>query len=38
MHALTLTFRDADRIAQEWTHYNDGKDSGKVVIELERVK
>ena len=34
----TFTFVDADHLTAEWTHYNEGKDAGKVVMNLERAK
>jgi hypothetical protein len=38
MHNLTFTFRDNDHFTQEWTLYQDGKETQKVVMNLERVK
>ncbi len=38
MHNATITFVDADHLIAEWTHYDGGKDAGKVVMTLERVK
>lgn len=38
MHNLVFSFSDADHFTQEWTLYQDGKESQKVVINLERVK
>jgi hypothetical protein len=38
MHDVTFTFVDADHLVAEWTHYEGGKDAGKVVMTLERVK
>ena len=38
MHALAIEFTDADHITQTWTHYNGGKETGKVVFQLSRQK
>ena len=38
MHNATFTFVDADHLVAEWTHYEGGKDAGKVAMTLERVK
>jgi hypothetical protein len=38
MHSVTFTFVDNDTLRTEWTHYMDGKDSGKAVFELKRKK
>jgi hypothetical protein len=38
MHDAKYTFVDKDTIKTEWTHYIDGKESGKVVFELKRKK
>jgi hypothetical protein len=38
MHDVTFTFVDADHLVATWTHYDGGKDAGKVVMNLERVK
>jgi hypothetical protein len=38
MHDVTFTFVDKDTLRTEWTHYNDGKDAGKVVFDLKRKK
>jgi hypothetical protein len=38
MHDATFTFVDADHLIATWTHYEGGKDAGKVVMTLERVK
>jgi len=38
MHDVTYTFPDKDTLRSEWTHYQDGKDAGRVVFELKRKK
>jgi hypothetical protein len=38
MHSATFTFVDKDTLKTEWTHYNDGKESGTAVFELKRKK
>jgi len=38
MHDATFTFVDADHLVAAWTNYSGGKDAGKVVMNLERVK
>ena len=38
MHNVVLTFKDHDHFTQEWTLYQEGKESRKVVMEFERVK
>jgi Ni/Co efflux regulator RcnB len=38
MHDATFTFVDKDTLKTEWTHYQDGKESGKAVFELKRKK
>jgi len=38
MHEVTFTFVDKDTLKTEWTHYKDGKPSGKVLFELKRKK
>ncbi len=38
MHDATFTFVDKDTLKTEWTHFKDGKDSGKVVFDLKRKK
>ncbi len=38
MHDVTYTLVDDDTLRSEWTHYNDGKPSGRVVFELKRKK
>lgn len=38
MHDVTFTFVDADHLVATWTHFDGGKDAGKVVMNLERVK
>jgi hypothetical protein len=38
MHDVTFTFVDKDTLKSEWTHFNDGKAEGTVVIELKRKK
>ena len=38
MHNLALNFSDADHFTQEWTLYQDGKETQTVVINLERMK
>ena len=38
MHDATYKFVDDDTLRTEWTHYNDGKATGKVVFELKRKK
>jgi hypothetical protein len=38
MHDVTFTFVDKDTLRTEWTHFKDGKASGKGVFELKRKK
>ncbi len=38
MHEVTFTFVSKDTLRAEWTHFNDGKDAGRVVFELKRKK
>jgi hypothetical protein len=38
MHDVTFTFVDKDALRTEWTHFKDGKASGKGVFELKRKK
>jgi hypothetical protein len=38
MHDATYTFVDRDTLQAEWTHFNDGKAAGQVVLELKRKK
>jgi hypothetical protein len=38
MHDAKYTFVDKDTLRTEWTHYSDGKETGKVVFELKRKK
>jgi hypothetical protein len=38
MHSVAYTFVDKDTLKAEWTHYMDGKDAGKMEIELKRKK
>ena len=38
MHDVTYTLVDNDTLRSEWTHYQEGKDSGRVVFELKRKK
>ncbi len=38
MHNVTFYFVDKDHVKTEWTHFMDGKDAGKVVFDLKRVK
>ncbi len=38
MHDVTFTFVNKDTLRAEWTHFNDGKDAGRVVFELKRKK
>ena len=38
MHNVSFTFQDAEHITAEWTNYDGGKESGKIVMELARVK
>ena len=38
MHNVTYTFVDKDTLKSVWTHYQDGKAAGDVVIELKRKK
>ncbi len=38
MRSATFTFIDADTLKTEWTHFQNGKDSGKAVFELKRKK
>ncbi|AMV17873.1 hypothetical protein [Planctomyces sp. SH-PL14] len=36
MRTVTYTFVDKDTLKSEWTHFNDGKEAGKAIIELKR--
>lgn len=36
MGSLVLTITDADHITQDWTHFDKGKEAGKVNFELTR--
>jgi hypothetical protein len=38
MRSATFTFVDKDTLKTEWTHYADGKETGKAVFELKRKK
>jgi len=38
MHDATYTFEGPDTLKTTWTHYHDGKPTGKVVFELKRKK
>ena len=38
MHALTITFTDADHISQDWQNYLDGKSGEHSVFNFARVK
>ena len=38
MHSLAIEFTDNDHIVQTWSHYKDGKETGKVVFHLTRQK
>jgi hypothetical protein len=38
MHDVTFNFVNKDTVKTEWTHFMDGKDSGKVIFELKRKK
>jgi hypothetical protein len=38
MHDATFTFVDRDTLRAEWTHFQDGKAAGQVVIDLKRKK
>ena len=38
MRSATFTFVDNDTLKTEWTHYQDGKETGKAVFELKRKK
>jgi len=38
MHDATFTFVDKDTLKAEWTHFQDGKAAGNMVIELKRKK
>jgi hypothetical protein len=38
MHNVTFTFVDKNTLKAEWSHYQDGKESGKAVFELTRKK
>jgi hypothetical protein len=38
MHAVKLTYADADTLKQEWTHYMNGKSAGSVVFTYKRKK
>ncbi len=36
MHALSISFVDANHIVQNWTMYQEGKEEGTTVIDLKR--
>jgi hypothetical protein len=38
MHSATYTFVDKDTLKADWTSYNNGKETGKMVFELKRKK
>ena len=38
MRSVTFTFVDKDTIRTEWTHFKDGKESGRATFELKRKK
>jgi len=38
MHSATFTFVNKDTLRTEWSHYQDGKETGKMGLELKRVK
>jgi hypothetical protein len=38
MHAMTITWKDADHITEDWSMYVDGKSQGGCPFELTRVK
>jgi hypothetical protein len=38
MRSATFTFVDKDTLKTEWTHFKDGKESGKAIFELRRKK
>ena len=38
MRSVTFTFVDKDTLKTEWPNYNDGKEAGKAVFELNRKK
>ncbi|HEV3006656.1 MAG TPA: hypothetical protein VGX78_19455, partial [Pirellulales bacterium] len=38
MHSVVYTFVDKDTLKADWSHYVDGKEAGKAVIELKRKK
>ena len=38
MHSATFTFVDKDTLKTEWTHYEGGKEAGRVVFEMKRKK
>ncbi len=38
MHAMTITWKDADHITENWSMYNEGKNQGGCPFELTRVK
>lgn len=38
MHAMTITWKDADHITEDWSMYVDGKSQGSCPFELTRVK
>jgi hypothetical protein len=38
MHAMTITWKDADHITEDWSMYNDGKSQGAKPFVLTRVK
>jgi hypothetical protein len=38
MRSVTFTFVDKDTLRTEWTHFKDGKESGKATFELKRKK
>jgi len=37
MHALTISFADKDRIVENWTYFEDGKEKGVTKLNLSRV-
>ena len=38
MHAMTITWKDADHITESWSMYNEGKCTASCPFELTRVK
>ena len=38
MHAMTITWKDANHITEDWSMYSDGKCQGSCPFELTRVK